>query len=75
MAVQERAFALTMLRPRYLVISPLPLQELAAFVLTMARPEAIDRAASGEFDSIKHLSDSWGRTWGQALPGHYGKNR
>ena len=34
-------------RPCYLVITPLQ-EWLAAFVLTMARPEAIDRAASGE---------------------------
>ena len=51
-----------MLPTYYLAITPL--QELATIVLTMARPEAIDRAKSVEvlrntLQSIKDLGDSW----------------
>ena len=55
-------------RPCYLFITPLQ-EWLAAFVLTMARPEAIDRAESGEelrsIQRLKDLGDRHGKTWGQ----------
>ena len=55
-AAQERAFV----RPCYLVITPL--QELATFVLTMARPEASVRGLREvlrKTQKIKDLGDGW----------------
>ena len=49
-------------RSCYLVITPLPLQELATFVLTMARPEASVRALRDVLrknQKNKDLGDGW----------------